>query len=164
MENSNEEVRIEADRAREILGEILRRMGIEATIEARDEGDKTVLDVKGADAALVIGKKGQTLEVLQFLLGKIVHKGREGEPREGRSIVVDAEGYRARREGALVEMAHRLGEKVKATGRPITVNQMSPQERRIIHITLDKVPGVSTRSEGEGAYRRLLIEPAPDKA
>jgi len=119
--------------------------------------------VKGTDSALVIGKKGQTLEALQFLVGKIVHKGHDGETGV-RSIVVDAEGYRARREGALIEMAHRLGDKVKATGRPITVNQMSPHERRIIHITLDKVPGVKTRSEGEGVHRRLLIVPAPEKA
>jgi len=151
------------EKAREVLGEILRRMGIEATIEARDEADKTVLDVKGGDSALVIGKKGATLEALQLLVGRIVNKGREGDP-EARAVVVDAEGYRARREGALVEMAHRLGEKVKATGRPIAVNEMSPQERRIIHITLDKVPGVTTRSEGEGLYRRLLIVPAPGKA
>jgi len=162
MENTREDVQHDAEKAREILGEILRRMGIEATIETRDEGDKTVLDVKGADSALVIGKKGQTLEALQLLVAKIVHKGREVDP-DVRSIVVDAEGYRARREAALVEMAHRLGEKVKATSRPITVNQMSPQERRIIHITLDKVAGVTTHSEGEGAYRRLLIVPAPEK-
>lgn len=151
------------EKAREVLGEILRRMGIDATVEARDEADKTVLDVKGGDSALVIGKKGATLEALQLLVGRIVNKGREGDS-EVRAVVVDAEGYRARREGALVEMAHRLGEKVKSTGRPIAVNQMSPQERRIIHITLDKVPGVTTRSEGEGLYRRLLIVPAPGKA
>lgn len=163
MENGVNDVQVQAAKAREVLGEILRRMGIEATIETRDEGDKTVLDVKGADAALVIGKKGQTLEALQFLLAKIIYKGKEGDPTV-RSIVVDAEGYRARRESALIEMAHRLGDKVKATGRPITVNQMSPQERRIIHMTLDKVAGVTTRSEGEGVDRRLLIVPAPDKA
>jgi spoIIIJ-associated protein len=152
----------QTEKAREVLGEILRRMGIDASIEARPEGDKTVLDVRGADTAHVIGKKGQTLEALQFLVAKIVHRGHEGEPG-ATSFVIDSEGYRARRESALVEMAHRLGEKVKSTGRPVTVNQMSPQERRIIHVTLDKVPGVSTRSEGEGVYRRLLIEPAPEK-
>jgi spoIIIJ-associated protein len=164
MEKGQDDVQAQTDRAREVLVEILHRMGIEATIETRDEGEKTVLDVKGADAALVIGKKGQTLEALQFLLAKIVHKGKEGSELALRSIVVDAEGYRARREAALIEMANRLGEKVRATGRPITVNQMSPQERRIIHMTLDKVAGVTTRSEGEGLDRRLLIVPAPDKA
>jgi spoIIIJ-associated protein len=158
-----DEAKQEAEKARVVLGEILQRMGLEGTVEIREEGEKTVLDVKGSESALVIGKKGQTLEALQFLVGKIVHRGKEGELGV-RSIVVDAEGYRARRESALVEMAHRLGDKVKSTGRTIKVQQMSPHERRIIHITLDKVPGVTTRSEGEGVYRCLLIVPAPEKA
>jgi spoIIIJ-associated protein len=150
-------------RAHEVLSEILRRMGIEATVALNEEGDRTVLDVRGSESALVIGKKGQTLEALQFLVAKIAHRGREGEVGV-RSIVVDSEGYRARREEALVEMATRLGEKARASGRTITVDPMSPHDRRIIHITLDKVPGVTTRSEGEGVFRRLLIIPAPDKA
>ena len=150
-------------RAREVLGEILAKMGIDANVELVEEEQRITLDVKGREAGLVIGKKGQTLEALQFLVQKIAHRGREGE--EGlKAIVVDAEGYRARREGSLVEMATRLGEKARATGRTITVNPMSPHDRRIIHITLDKVPGVTTRSEGEGVFRRLLIIPAPDKA
>src|SRR5262245_18490514 len=150
----------DGSRAHEVLTEILRRMGIEAAIELVDDGTQVVLDVKGKEAALVIGKKGQTLEALQFLVAKIVHRGREGEVGL-RPILVDAEGYRARREGALVQMANRLGEKARASGRTITVNPMCPHDRRIIHITLDKVPGVTTRSEGEGVFRRLLIIPAP---
>jgi spoIIIJ-associated protein len=152
----------DASRARDVLEEILRRMGIEATIELREEADRVRLEIRGEEAALVIGKKGQTLEALQFLVAKIVHRGAEGEAG-ARPIVVDAEGYRARREGSLVEMATRLGDKARATGRTITVNPMSPHDRRIIHITLDKVPGVTTRSEGEGVFRRLLIIPTPDK-
>jgi spoIIIJ-associated protein len=155
------------DRAVEVLGEILRRMGITATIEARQEAERTILDVKGEETGLVIGKKGATLEALQFLVSKIVHRGVEFEAgasrAAGKPIVIDAEGYRARREEALVELATRLGEKARHTGRTITVNPMSPHERRIIHLTLDKVPGVTTRSEGEGIFRRLLIIPAPDK-
>ncbi len=153
----------DGNRAREVLGAILERMGIDASIELVEDGERVVLDIKGPEAALVIGKKGQTLEALQFLVQKIAHRGREGE--EGlKSIVVDSEGYRARREEVLVEMANRLGEKARTTGRTISVNPMSPHDRRIIHITLDKVPGVTTRSEGEGVFRRLLIIPAPDKA
>ncbi len=152
---------------RQVLGEILKRMGIEASIELREEGDRQVLDIKGVEAGLVIGKKGQTLEALQFLVGKIVHRGFEGDAAASRGqikpIVIDSGGYRARREEALVELANRLGQKARHTGRTITVNPMSPHERRIIHITLDKVPGVTTRSEGEGIFRRLLIIPAPDK-
>jgi spoIIIJ-associated protein len=152
---------------REVLGAILERMGIPATIEEREEADRTVLDIHGDEAGLVIGKKGATLEALQFLVSKIVHRGSEGEAGSSKlptkPVVVDAGGYRVRREEALIELANRLGEKARQTGRTITVNPMSPHERRIIHITLDKVPGVTTRSEGEGIFRRLLIIPAPDK-
>jgi spoIIIJ-associated protein len=154
--------------AREVLGEILKRMGIEATIDVREEPDRTLLDIRGPEAGLVIGKEGKTLDALQYLLGKIIHKGGDGEragegdPR-GKSIVVDAEGYRTRRESSLMELAHRLADKAVRTQRTITVNPMSPHDRRIIHITLDKVPGVTTRSEGEGIFRRLLIVPQPDK-
>ena len=160
----------EAERAREVLGGILSRMGIDATIDVREDADKTFLDIHGPEAGLVIGKKGQTLEALQYLVAKAVHRphGDPNDPNgnddEGyRPIVVDAEGYRSRREATLVEMAQRLGEKAIRTQTPITMNPMSPHDRRIIHITLDKVPGVTTRSEGEGIFRRLLIVPAPDK-
>lgn len=153
--------------AREVLGAILERMGIPATIEVREETDRTVLDIHGDEAGLVIGKKGATLEALQFLVAKIVHRGHEAEAGSSKlpdkPIIVDSGGYRTRRESALVELANRLGEKARQTGRTITVNPMSPHERRIIHVTLDKVPGVTTRSEGEGIFRRLLIIPAPDK-
>lgn len=166
----------DAERAREVLTEILKRMGIDAVVEGREDEERITLDVKGPESGLVIGKKGQTLDALQYLVGKVVHRG--GEPAAagdgagaggsglgfvGKPIVVDTEGYRARRAEALVELAHRLSEKAIKTHRTITVDPMSPQDRRIIHITLDKVPGVTTRSEGEGAFRRLLIIPQPDK-
>lgn len=151
----------DVERAREVLVEILTKMGIEAQVEARREPERIVLDVKGPEAGLVIGKKGATLDALQFMVARIVHRG--VEPEHATPILVDAEGYRARRAEALVEMARRLGEKAIRTNRTIEVDPMSPHDRRIIHLALDKVPGVTTRSEGEGAYRRLLIVPAPDK-
>ena len=154
-------------RAMDVLGEILRRMGIDATIDVHEEERRTILEVKGPESALVIGKKGQTLEALQFLVGKIVHHGSDAPSEEERPatrpIIIDAEGYRARREEALIELAVRLGEKARTSGKTIEVDPMTPHERRIIHITLDKVPGVTTRSEGEGIFRRILIVPAPDK-
>lgn len=149
-------------RAREVLGEILSRMGFEATVDVDENERQIKLDIKGEAAALVIGKKGQTLESLQLIVAKIVHRGREIEPGV-KPIVLDAEGYRTRREESLVEMANRLAVKARQTGRPITVNPMSAHDRRIVHIAVDKIPGVTTRSEGEGIYRRLLILPAPDK-
>jgi spoIIIJ-associated protein len=151
------------DRARDVLAEILKLTGIEANVEVHEDDERILLDVKGPESGLVIGKKGQTLDALQYMVGKIVHRGLEGEA-EYKPIVVDTEGYRARRIDTLIEMAQRLGEKAVRTSTTIMMDPMSPHDRRIIHMTLDKVPGVTTRSEGEGAYRRLLIVPAPDKA
>jgi spoIIIJ-associated protein len=148
-----------AEEARTVLDCVLGHMGIEATVSANEEAERIVLNVTGTETGLVIGKKGQTLDALQFLMNKIVNRDREGR----KPIVVDSEGYRVRRADSLVELALRLGEKAVRTHRTITVNPMSPHDRRIIHMALDKVPGVSTRSEGEGAFRRLLIVPAPDK-
>src|SRR5688572_19391591 len=135
-------------------------MGLEIVVDVHDEADRTVYEVKGPEAALVIGKKGATLEALQYLVGKIVHRQQEGQIKP---FTIDAEGYRQRREESLIELAHRLSEKAIKTQKPIMVNPMSPHDRRIIHITLDKVAGVTTRSEGEGIFRRLLIVPDPDK-
>ena len=157
-----------AERAKEVLHDLLERMGIDGTIDVNEDEERITLDVRGAEGGLIIGKKGQTLDALQYVVSKIVHRGAE-PPAEGaqgpfgKPIVVDTEGYRARRVDSLVELAHRLGEKAIRTRKTITVDPMSPHDRRIIHLTLGSVPGVTTRSEGEGAFRRLLIIPQPDK-
>ena len=145
--------------AADALGRMLRLMGIDAEVNASEDEERITLEIAGAEAGLVIGKKGQTLDALQFLVNKIVNRDAEGR----KPILLDSEGYRGRREESLVELAHRLGEKAKRTNRTVTVSPMSPHDRRIIHLTLGKVPGVTTRSEGEGAFRRLLIIPAPEK-
>jgi spoIIIJ-associated protein len=152
------------ERAREVLGEILARMGFEATVEAVESEDKVSLEVKGPDAGLIIGKKGQTLDALQHLVAKVVFRGKEGTPEAGKPIQVDTEGYRQRRIESLEAMAKRLAEKVIATRRPLEVDPMTPADRRVIHMALANVAGVTTRSEGEGMDRRLMILPAPEKA
>ncbi len=146
----------DVERATQLLNEILSRMGLSASVDAKEEPERILLDVKGPETALVIGKKGQTLDALQYLVARIVYRG---ESDGKKPIVVDAESYRERRIDALVELAHKLGQKAIRTQRVVTVNPMSPHDRRIIHVTLDKVPGVTTRSEGEGSFRRLLIIP-----
>ena len=158
-----------AERAKEVLLDLLERMGIDGTIDVNEDEERITLDVRGAEGGLIIGKKGQTLDALQYVVSKIVHRGAEppvegAQAPFGKPIVVDTEGYRARRVDSLVELAHRLGEKAIRTRKTITVDPMSPHDRRIIHLTLGSVPGVTTRSEGEGAFRRLLIIPQPDKA
>src|SRR3954451_20235650 len=89
------------------LREILDRMGIEAEVSAFDDGERIILDAHGAESGLVIGKKGATLDALQYVVNRIVFK----RPNEGPLVVVDAEGYRGRREDALVDLAQRLAEK-----------------------------------------------------
>jgi spoIIIJ-associated protein len=154
---------VDLTRAQGILEGILEQMGLQVQVEAVDGPERLLLDVKGEETALVIGKKGQTLEALQYLVSKILYRGAEGTPA-GKPVIIDAEGYRARREEALVEMAHRLADKAVSSQRPVPVTSpMSPHERRVIHLALDKVPGVTTRSEGEGIHRRLVVLPAPDK-
>lgn len=150
------------ERAREVCLEVLKRMGLEAQVEASENDERITLDVKVPEAGLLIGRKGETLDALQFLVAKVTYRGLEGQPGT-KPIQVDTEGYRARRAEALVAMAQRLCEKVVKTQRPLEVDPMSAGDRRVIHMALASVPGVATRSEGEGEDRRLIIFPAPDK-
>jgi spoIIIJ-associated protein len=145
--------------AERLLAELLQRMQLEVTVASREDPERIVLEIVGAEAGLAIGKRGQTLDALQFMINRMVNRDAEGR----KPILVDAEGYRTRREESLIELAHRLGEKARRTNRTVAMSPMSPHDRRIVHLTLDKVAGVTTRSEGEGAFRRLLIIPAPEK-
>src|SRR5215470_5543426 len=149
--------------AAKVLREILDRMGIEAEVSAFDDGERVILDAHGPESGLVIGKKGATLDALQYVINRIISK----RPNEGPGIVVDAEGYRGRREDSLADLARRLAEKAVKTGRPVPVEPMSPHDRRIIHVTLAEHVGVTTESEGEGLFRRVVIYPkkaAADRA
>ena len=143
------------ENAARILREILERMGIDAEVSAFDDGERVILDAHGQESGLVIGKKGATLDALQYLINRIVSK----KPGDGPGIVVDAEGYRGRREDSLVDLANRLAEKAVKSGRPVPVEPMSPHDRRIIHVTLKEHAGVTTESEGEGLFRRVVIFP-----
>ena len=145
-----------ADLASEMLVEILKRMGLSVQVSVREDADEVVLDVAGEDAGRVIGKKGQTLDALQFLINKIVNRFPEGR----RHIVLDSGDYRQRRENGLVSMARREAKRAVQQSRIITLEPMSPRDRRVIHLSLAKFPGVSTRSDGQGAERRVRIIPA----
>lgn len=145
-----------ADLALEMLIEILKRMGLGVQVSVREDAEEVVLDVAGEDAGRVIGKKGQTLDALQFLINKIVNRFPEGR----RHIVLDSGDYRQRRENGLVSMARREAKRAVQQSRIITLEPMSPRDRRVIHLSLAKFPGVSTRSDGQGAERRVRIIPA----
>jgi spoIIIJ-associated protein len=146
------------EEAANVLKTILSKMGLEPhEVIPTENEERITLEVKGPETGLIIGKKGQTLDSLQYLVNKIVSK-KAGEG-EGKGVTVDAEGYRSRRAEALVELAHKLAEKAKRTGRPVAADPMSAADRRVIHVTLADMAGLTTRSEGEGIYRHLIVIP-----
>ena len=145
-----------AELASEMLNEILKRMGLTVDVTVREDAEEVILDCAGEDAGRVIGKKGQTLDALQFLINKIVNRFPDGR----RHIVLDSGDYRQRRENGLASMARREAKRAVAQSRIITLEPMSPRDRRVIHLSLAKFPGVSTRSDGQGAERRVRIIPA----
>jgi spoIIIJ-associated protein len=149
-----------ADVALDFTIDVLTAMGMDCTVDLleNDEDDPPEdirLEIEGKDAGRVIGKKGQTLTALQFLANRVVN--RPGKQR--RHVIVDAEGYRARREDTLASMAKRLGKQAVDEGKIITFEPMNPQDRRVVHLALAKFPGVVTKSEGEGEARRVQIIP-----
>jgi len=146
-----------AELAAEMVNEIVGRMGLQVEIKIREDSeDEVVLDIAGGDAGRVIGKKGQTLDALQFIINKIVNRFPEGR----RHILLDSGDYRQRREDGLVSMAKREAKRAVTQSRIITLEPMSPRDRRVIHLSLAKFPGVSTRSDGQGSERRVRIIPA----
>lgn len=153
---SQEEAEAAAQKGKEVLAEILRLMGFQITIEVKAE-EEVVLDIQGDNSGLLIGRKGQTLEALQYLLLRML-----GE-REGPEIVLDAGNYRERRRKSLEDMALRLGEKAKRQRKSVAMDALSAADRRIVHAALQDDPWLTTKSLGRGAYRRLLIIPEGDR-
>ena len=144
-----------ADQVLDFVIDVLAAMGMDCTVDLlendeEDPPEEIRLEIEGKDAARVIGKKGQTLAALQFVASRVIN--RPGKQR--RHVIIDAEGYRARREDALTAMAKRLGKEAVDEGKIFTFEPMSPQDRRIIHLALAKFPGVVTKSDGEGDSRR----------
>jgi len=160
---SEENAAAARQKGKEVLSEIIRLMGIEATVEIKpgDTPEETLLEIHGGkNGALLIGRRGQTLEALEYIVTRMVG---EGYGVEGDQIVVDTENYRDRRRKTLEDMALRLGEKAKRKRTTVSVDSLSARDRRIIHLTLEDDPWVTTKSLGRGAYRRLLIIPEGDR-
>lgn len=145
-------------KAKEVLAEILNLMGISAEVDLRtgEKTEETVVEIRAENSGLLIGRKGQTLEALQYLVSRIA--GERGGT-EAPHIVVDIENYRQRRRKSLEDLALRLGEKAKRQRKTVTVDALSAADRRIIHAALQDDPWVTTKSLGQGSYRRLLIIP-----
>jgi spoIIIJ-associated protein len=151
----------QTERALKFVRTLMEKMTMTCEVNvAPDDGegegeDEIRLEIEGPDAGRVIGKRGTVLEAIQYLTTRIAHK--QGEPR--RHVSVDAEGYRARHEDQLAQMAKRLGARVAKEGKVITFDPMSARDRRIVHMALRDFPGVRTESRGEGQDRRVQIIP-----
>ncbi len=161
-EISKAETSAVAEKAAAALAEILRLMGVQASVEiiAEPVRDEMILEIRAENSGLLIGRKGQTLEALQYLVTRIAGERAGGEAPH---IVVDVENYRDRRRKSLEDMALRLGEKAKRQRKTVTVDALSAADRRIIHAALQDDPWVTTKSLGQGSYRRLLIIPEGDR-
>jgi spoIIIJ-associated protein len=146
--------------AQELLERILALMGEKAKVLGRfDEEDRLSLGIDAEDPGLLIGKQGQTLEALQYLLTKMIAKKARRKVR----VFIDIESYRARHQEALTQLAIKSGEKAKKSGKPITLNPMNPHDRRIVHLALQGDKEVKTMSRGEGLYKKVVVYPMRKK-
>ncbi len=144
-----------AGRARRITSDLLRLMGIAARVTVRGGADPVTLDVTGDDLGILIGWRGENLRQLQTVVNLVANQGK----LDRKKVLVDVEHYRRRREETIKEMALRLAQKVKRTGEKVTMDPMQAYERRIVHLTLEHEPGVTTVSTGEEPARRVVIAP-----
>ncbi|MDD9302382.1 MAG: Jag N-terminal domain-containing protein [Desulfobacter sp.] len=143
------------DLGKEALQKMADLITDDAHIEAITDQDRLTLQITGGNAGILIGRKGQTLDAMQFLTDKIINRQSEDRVR----VKVDIEGYMETRKTNLKQLAFKMAEKAKKTGRPATINQMSAQDRRIVHLALKEDSQVRTQSMGDGYYRRLVIFP-----
>lgn len=145
---------VENHEALTFMKEITEKMGLNLNIKARVGENMVHLDIEGKDSGTVIGKRGATLDAIQYLTSLVVNKNNENYIK----VVVDAEHYRSKRQRTLEALANRLANKVQKTRKFVKLEPMNPYERKIIHATLQNNPNVTTRSEGEEPYRRVVIE------
>lgn len=146
------------EKAIQFVEELCSKLGVEMEIEAiEDEGDprQLTLKLKGRRMGLVIGKRGQTIDALQYLTNLVANKG-EGESYL--RVILDAEGYRDKRKTTLENLARRLAEKALRNGRRLILEPMPPHERRVIHMVLQDDGRVQTYSEGDEPYRKVVID------
>lgn len=148
----NDEVEI----AKEFLSNVLDSMKIGAKSEVTKDGDVLTVEIYNVDPSdmgILIGKRGNTLDSLQYLLSLAINKGKG----EYLKVLLDAEGYRKKREETLIRLANKMADKAKYSKRPIKLEPMNPYERRIIHFSLQNIAGITTYSEGDEPYRRVVI-------
>lgn len=141
--------------AKETLENILGLIPMNAKVAAQRLDGNINLNIEGDNSGLLIGRRGRTLDALQFIVNKIVNKTMERKIR----VVIDSERYRRRRRDSLHQLALRMGEKAKRISKPITTNPMNPADRRIVHLALKDDNQLDTRSRGEGLMKKVVIIP-----
>ena len=139
----------------EALQRILDGISDGTTIKTKSSREKFFFSVTGGDSGVLIGKRGQTLEAIQYLLEKMINKRTTKKIR----VMVDVEGYLEKRKNNLKQLASRMAEKAKKIKKPVTIGQMNAHDRRIVHIHLKDESGIRTQSIGDGYYRKLMIFP-----
>jgi len=150
--NREEEIAI----AKEALENILALIPMEGiTVTGKLEDGSVKLNIEGDKTGLLIGRKGKTLDALQFIVNKIVNKSLEKRSR----VIVDSENYRLRRQEFLVQMALKMGDKAKKTKRPVATNLLNPHDRRIVHLALRDDDELGTKGKGEGILKKVVIIP-----
>jgi len=148
-----------AVRAQKLLEGILQRMNVNARVEPQEMPDSILLVIEGNDNGLLIGKRGQTLDALQYLVNKAVNR----QEKDRKQIIIDTEDYRKKREESLVALAEKLAQKAKRTRKAVTLSNMNARERRIIHLALQGDDSLTTKSRGEGSHRKIIIQPSRKK-
>ena len=146
----------QAAEVRDVLEHILDAIGVRAEIEIDEDEERMTATLVGRELGLVIGKHGQTIDAIQYLANAVVWRGR-GDERK--AVVVDAAGYRARREEALASIADRSAERAVSTARSVELDPMTAVERKVVHVHLKDYAGVVTRSEGTEPNRFVVIDP-----
>ncbi len=148
-------IKVTADSiAEEFLKSVFENMGVlNTTIHSKLDSDVLNINIEGENMAILIGRRGQTLDSLQYLTSLVVNKGREEYVR----VILDTENYRKKRKETLERLANKLAYKAKKMRKDIVLEPMNPYERRIIHSALQGNPHVSTRSEGDEPYRKVII-------
>ena len=147
--------------AESLVKEVIQRMGIEATVSsATDESGAASIIIESPDSAILIGRKGRSLESLQYLVNRMSPKT-EGD--EGERITIDIEGYLGRRQEALEDLAHRLADRARESGRRQRTKPMTSQERRVIHVALEGDDTTKTYSVGDSGDRYVVIAPKDER-
>ncbi len=138
------------------MEELLKHMGIDGQVIANEDNEKIKIEIYGQDVGSLIGRRGKTLSDMQYLISVVI---RRQFSELKKMIVLDVENYRERREKTLAQLAKSVARKVKEEGKEKKLEPMTPQERRVIHLTLQDYPGVTTTSSGEEPYRKVVIVP-----